>query len=237
MSNPFFRFKQFTVFQGKCAMKVGIDGVLLGAWTDVSDVNHILDIGIGTGLITLMLAQRCKAVITGIDIDLQAIEQAKENVGISPWSNRIKVLQKSVQEFSEITNIKFDLIVSNPPYFINSLKNPSESRTTARHTVSLTHEELILSSKKLLTKAGRICLILPVNEGLQCADFAEKNGLFISKLVRVKPTPTSISKRLLLEFRNEIADKNESEIIIESGIRHEYSTEFSGLVSDFYLKL
>lgn len=218
-------------------MKVGIDGVLLGAWAMVEPSTKILDIGTGTGLIALMLAQRCNAEIIAIDIEPNAVLQAKENVGNSLWTNRITVLETSLQDFSETTIEKFDLIVSNPPYFVNSLKAPSENRSTARHADALTHEELILISYKLLTKTGRICLILPVNEGLKCAEFANRQNLFCARKVHVYPKPNTQAKRLLLEFSPVKAEMIESDIVIESENRHMYSPEFTQLVKDFYLKL
>lgn len=237
MSNPYFSFKQFTVYHHLCAMKVGIDGVLLGAWASVKNTSAILDIGTGSGLISLMLAQRSNAQITGIDIDVNAIMQTNENVSNSPWPNRIRTKEISLQQFAIQSTEQFDLIVSNPPYFINSTKTPSLSRTTARHTNLLTHEELIDNAKLLLKPTGRICLILPVNEGLQCIDFALKVGLYCTKKVTVYPKPAADAKRLLLEFSLLPRTIIESELTIESHIRHQYSLEFSTLAKDFYLKL
>ena len=145
-------------------MKVGIDGVLLGAWADVTSAKSILDVGTGSGLIALMLAQRSNAGITAIDIEPNAVLQAEENVGLSPWKDRVKVLEVSLQDFSVPEDEKFDLIVSNPPYFVNSLKNPDAVRLSARHVTDLTHDVLLVKSLQLLKKTGRICLILPVNE-------------------------------------------------------------------------
>jgi len=237
MPNPFFNFKQFTVYQDKCAMKVGIDGVLLGAWTPVDDAQKILDIGTGTGLVALMLAQRCDAEVLGIDIDKNAFLQATENINNAPWSNRITLIENSIQDFSELTTKRFDLIVSNPPYFVNSFKSPSESRTKARHTDSLLHEDLILCAKKILTQTGRICLILPVIEGLKCVDFGERNELFCSKSVKVISKPGAVPKRLLIEFTQIYSKKVEYELLIETENRHSYSEEFTQLVKDFYIKL
>jgi tRNA1Val (adenine37-N6)-methyltransferase len=237
MSNPYFSFKQFTVYHDKCAMKVGIDGVLLGVWADISIAKSILDIGTGTGLIALMLAQRSSADIIGIDIDSGAVLQARVNVENSPWVNRVEVAEISLQQFSENTERRFDLIVSNPPYFVDSLKAPSESRTTARHTDTLSHEELIDCAVELLAPTGRICLILPVSEGFQCVEYAERNGLFCSKMVNVFPKPNATTKRLLLEFSMVPTLRIESELTVESENRHQYSPEFTELAKDFYLKL
>ncbi|MEI6556225.1 MAG: methyltransferase [Paludibacter sp.] len=236
MPNSHFSFKQFSVNQDKCAMKVGIDGVLLGAWTQVEDAQNILDVGTGTGLISLMLAQRSNAIITGIDIESGAIDQAKENVANSPWSHRINILGQSFQDFTKTTNLLFDLIVSNPPYFINSLKAPLESRSTARHTDSLTHAELIENAMRILTPTGRICLILPVNEGVECIRFAESKGLFCSKRVNVYPKRDGEVKRLLLEFKMQKSETEISDLVVEES-RHQYSAEFINLAKDYYLKL
>ncbi len=218
-------------------MKVGTDGVLLGVWTPLENANCILDIGTGTGLIALMLAQRGNSNIDAIEIEPNAVLQAVENVKSSPWSDQIQVKQISLQDFAETADRQYDLIVSNPPYFNNSLKNPSENKAAARHSDSLTQEELIENAIKLLKPEGRICLILPVNEGLRCVDFAEKNGLHCSKEVTVFPKPNAAAKRLLLEFSLIPVQKESSELVIETGERHQYSSEFSLLAKDFYLKL
>jgi len=237
MGAPSFSFKQFTVFHDKCAMKVGTDGVLLGAWADVQQVSKILDIGTGSGLIALMLAQRCDAKITAIDIDKNAVIQAKINAENSPWANRINVIASDLKEFSNTSTHQFDLIVSNPPYFKNSLEAPEISRTLARHATSDFHNEIIISSIKLLTNNGKLCLILPVVEGNECIRFAQKNGLNCSKNITVYPKPNSAAKRLLIEFSKQKATCFESEITIESSVRHCYTNEFIDLVKDFYLKL
>ena len=219
-------------------MKVGIDGVLLGVWADVDNTKRILDIGTGTGLIALMLAQRSDSNVVAIDIDRDAVLQAKENIKNSPWLERVEVHESSLQEFVTSSTCFFDLIVSNPPYFVNSLKTPSESRTAARHTDLLTHEELIENAIRLLTPVGRICVILPVNEGLQCVSFAQSKGLYSTKQVAVLPKPGAIAKRLLLEFSLIPTQQMEtSELVIEAEERHHYSPEFIELAKDFYLKL
>lgn len=238
MPNPYFSFKQFTVFHDKCAMKVGIDGVLLGSWAPVEETTeHILDIGTGTGLIALMLAQRCNATIEGIDLDKDACLQATENIRNSPWAGRIGLQHISLQEFAMSSKKRYDLIVSNPPYFVNSLKAPDLQRHIARHAETLTHEELILTGRNLLTETGRMCIILPVNEGLQCIAFAKQNAFYCSSAVKVFPKPGAIAKRLLLEFCKVPTICTESELVIESEARHHYSPEFSVLAKDFYLKL
>ena len=237
MPNPFFSFKQFTVYHHRCAMKVGIDGVLLGAWADVNSVGKVLDIGTGSGLIALMLAQRSNAHITAIDIEPNAVLQTKENIENSPWKDRIRAKVISIQEFAASTDEKFDLIVSNPPYFVNSLKNSSANKTTARHTDSLTHEELMIGAKKILADNGRICLILPVNEGEKCMQFSESIGLHCHKTVYVHPKPAVEAKRVLLQFGFAPTTTEVTELEIETSERHQYSKEFAALAKDFYLKL
>jgi tRNA1Val (adenine37-N6)-methyltransferase len=237
MSNPYFSFKHFTVYQDRCAMKVGVDGVLLGVWTNVNNTDQILDIGTGTGLIALMLAQRSNSIIDAIEIDSKAVVQASENIKLSPWEKWINVTEISLQDFARSSNKRYDLIVSNPPYFVNSLKAPCEVRTLARHTDTLTHEELIINALILLKPTGRLSIILPVKEALQCEDFALSKGLFCTRQVRVIPKPNAVAKRVLLEFSLQHLEKEVSELVIEGEQRHQYSKEFSLLAKDFYLKL
>jgi len=237
MANTYFSFKQFTVHQHLCAMKVGIDCVLLGAWASPENCSRILDVGSGTGLIALMLAQRSNAKITAIDIEPNAIAQTKENIRISPWADRISPLETSLQNFTAPLGQLFDLIVSNPPYFVNSLKAPEQSRTIARHTDQLTHNELLVHAERLLVENGKICIILPVNEGLECVKFASSIGLFCSKMVEVFPKPNKPAKRLLLEFVLTKAETELSKIEIETTERHQYSEDFTNLVRDYYLHL
>lgn len=237
MGAPSFSFKEFTVFHDKCAMKVGTDGVLLGAWADVENATNMLDIGTGSGLIALMLAQRSKAIITAIDIDKNAVIQAKINVENSPWNERIHIISDDLSTFCKTTKQQFDLIVSNPPFFKNSLEAPELARTIARHATTDFHNEIIISAKKLLTDNGKLCLILPINEGNECIRFAQSSGLFCSKKMLVYPKPNSVAKRMLIEFSKQETVCYESEITIESAVRHCYTDEFNALVKDFYLKL
>ena len=237
MPNPYFNFKQFSINQDKCAMKVNTDGVLLGAWCTTENTNNILDIGTGTGLIALMLAQKSEAEIVAIEIDENAAIQAQENVSQSKWYNRIKVIHESFQEFSESSNEKFDLIVSNPPYFVDSLKAPTATRNMARHTDNLSHKDLFRHSANLLAKNGRLCLILPISEGLSGIKLASELNLFCHKLVYVYPKIGVKAKRLLLEFGLTKQKTVESDITIETHERHNYSAEFTELTKEFYLNL
>ena len=239
MANNYFRFKQFKVVQDLCAMKVGTDGVLLGAWASVNENDeHMLDIGCGSGLIALMLAQRnLKAKITGIDIDAGAALQSSLNFLNSPWPDRLIAEHLSLQQFALNCKQRYDLIVSNPPYFTNSLKAPDKARNTARHNDSLNSNELLRIASLLLKETGRICLILPVEEGVLCFKTAANYNLYLRQQVKVLPKPESKVKRLILEFVKTPCECMHSEITIESEQRHVYSEDFSMLVKDFYLKL
>ena len=158
MANDYFQFKQFTIRQEKCAMKVGTDGVLLGAWADVTQARRLLDIGTGTGLIAIMAAQRNpELIIDAIEIDPAAFEQARENANNTPWRERIHIFQGKVQTFAPA--YKYDTIVCNPPFFINSTKNPALNRTLARHCETLSHEDILQVSYHLLLPEGKLCVI------------------------------------------------------------------------------
>lgn len=220
-------------------MKVGIDGVLLGAWTPVnSSDQNILDVGTGSGLIALMLAQRNEAAhIDAIDIEEGACLQSNINVDSSPWRERIDVHQIDFNDYAATTLLKYDLIVSNPPYFNSSLKSIDESRTTARHTDSLSHMSLLQVAGSIIKKTGRICLILPVTEGLLCVKYAKSLSLFCYQCVYVHPTPSHEAKRILLEFGYLEQDMQITRLDIETNQRHTYSEAFTQLAQNFYLKL
>ncbi|MCB2197600.1 MAG: methyltransferase [Bacteroidetes bacterium] len=235
MSNNYFKFKQFTIYQNRCAMKVGTDGVLLGAWTDCEKAEKVLDIGTGTGLIALMIAQRSNAMIDAIEIDRQATEQAVENVNKSPWAERVNVANKSFQDFVKLENDPYDLIVSNPPYFQNSMFAPDSKRTDARHNSNLKLEDLISGAKKLLSEQGTLSIILPYLEGNMFILKASEAGFYCVRQTKILPKPGRDPKRLLLEFQQTKKPLDEQEIIIELNKRHEYSEAYKSLTKDFYL--
>lgn len=237
MPNPYFQFKKFTVYHDRCAMKVGTDGVLLGAWCDISNAYTALDIGTGTGLIALMMVQRnLNMLVDAIDIYSDAIAQAEENIKRSPFSSSIKCSNLSLESFYKQCPQKYDVIVSNPPFFIGSLKSPKQNRTLARHTDSLQIEELINISAKLVTDKGRLSVIYPYEHKDVLLHLAKENELFVSRITNVYPTPAGKPKRVLMEFSK--ADKllAENDLIIEKE-RHIYSDGFTALVKDFYMKL
>ncbi len=235
MANPYFRFKQFVIYQDRCAMKVGTDGVLLGAWTACEQAKTILDIGAGTGLISLMLAQRSSAQIDAVEIDEEAVLQAQENVQASPWVDRVKVFTSSVQDFVKESARKYDLIVSNPPYFHNSQKSPKHARTKARHTDELPFGDLLESAKQLLEVDGRLEVVLPVEEGEIFITKAIELGFFCAKRINVIPKPNANPKRLLLSFALQEVVCEEGSLMIETETRHQYSDEFKAMTKEFYL--
>jgi len=216
MRTPYFRFKQFTIYHDRCAMKVGTDGVLLGAWAEKSPTAgaslRILDIGTGSGLITLMLAQRFPlAQIDAIDIDEAAVTQATDNFCSSPWTERLHAYHSPLQEWRMVNgkcpNGKwYDLIVSNPPYFQNSLKNPDKGRELARHTDTLSYSELLHHSARLLCEEGRLCLILPAEAENEVCTLAAQAGFVLARATRVYSKVSKPARRVLLAF-----DKSKSQ--------------------------
>jgi len=237
MPNISFAFKKFNIKQDKCAMKVGTDAVLLGAWVNPIDSKKILDIGTGTGIISLMLAQKTKAEITAIDIDKESTEQAITNVAESDFKDHIKVRHMSFQELTKSSDQKFDLIVTNPPYFIDSLKNQAEtSRKTARHADLLPFEDLIVGVKKLLDEKGKFCLILPKNEAAIFRKMAELKGLYLSKLLRIRTRLEKDSeKRHIMQFEFKESEFSESTLVIEEDSHRNYTKEYKELTKDYYL--
>lgn len=236
MPNTSFAFKQFIIKQDKCAMKVGTDAVLLGAWVVPNGSKNVLDIGTGTGVIALMLAQKTKAHIDAIDIDENAFVQAKQNVSESKFSNQISVTHTSLQEYSKSAGIKYNLIVTNPPYFEQSLKSTDEQRSFARHADVLPFEELIDGVIKLLDQKGKFCLILPTLEAEKFRVLAQKKGLFLSKLLRVKSKVNKdTDKRYLMQFEITPTEFSEQTIAIEQEERHHYTDDYKELTKDYYL--
>jgi Predicted O-methyltransferase len=234
MSNSFFRFKQFTVYQDLCALKVGTDGVLLGAWTKIQSADkRILDIGSGTGLISLMMAQRSEAFIDAIDIDEGAFRQTAINFEQSPFSARLHAYHTSLQDYFPAQ--KYDLIVSNPPYFSDSLKSPSQQKNQARHNDSLKFEDLIAKSADILNPNGKITLILPYDAYAEINNIATAHHFYLNELTKVYPTRNSLHpKRVLLSYSYIKMDITKNVLYIEKQ-RHTYTPEFRELVRNYYL--
>lgn len=232
MSNA-FRFKQFVIRQEQTPMKVGTDGVLLGAWATVEKAGHILDIGTGTGLLALMAAQRNpQAWIDAIEIDENACLQAALNISASPWKERIQLFSVSVFHFHP--SKKYDSILCNPPFFIRSTPPPDSGRTLARHCENFDHTALALTVKNWLSQQGRFSLVLPVREAEHLINPCRESGLYLSRLTRVLPNPGKPPKRYLMEFSLSPATTVTDELIVELS-RHLYSEAYRSLTRDFYL--
>ena len=234
--NNYFQFKQFKIIQEKAAMKVNTDGVLLGAWTNLEGVKTAIDIGAGTGLIALMLAQRCDAQITGVEIEKNAAEEAVQNVQNSKWGNRVSIQNTSFQEFVAVNESKFDLIITNPPFFSNSVKNSNPNLSIARHNQMLPFADIIAGAVKLLAETGKLALILPYAES---KDFVEKAGvkaLFLNRLTEIKPFPHKNLNRCLMEFGQSEKVLQKSQLSVFGDSKIDYSKEFINLTRDFYLK-
>lgn len=235
MPNQEFVFKQFKINQDKCAMKVGTDAVLLGSWVNSPNAKTILDIGTGTGIIALMLAQKISAKIDAIDIDENAFIQATENSNLCKWKDRIQIHHISLQKYYTECENKYDLIVSNPPYFVDCSKASEESRTNARHTDHLPYKDLLCGVLKLLNPTGKFYVILPTKESEQFCEMAKENKLFLTKLTRVVTRTDKPEKRLLMRFEFTPKTFSEDSIIIEEDERHSYTVEYKELTKDYYL--
>lgn len=234
MPNNYFQFKQFTIRQNGSVFKVGTDGVLVGAAADVSASKSILDIGAGSGLISIMLAQRCNAEIVALEPDNDSFIQLNQNVDNCNWKERIKAVNCTLQEFQPRT--RFDTIVSNPPFFIDSLKNSDPVKSNTRHTDTLSQDDILNKMSDLLEDTGTLQLILPYAEGNIFIAKAAGFDLFCNKLVKVKPLPTSEVKRLIMIFSRTRTILHESFLTIETGPRHNYTDEYKELTSQYYLK-
>jgi tRNA1Val (adenine37-N6)-methyltransferase len=234
-----FTFKQFSIEQDKTAMKVGTDGVLLGAWTPIHhNPFSILDVGSGTGIIALMLAQRTHAEqIDALEIDEDAYEQAVDNFESSPWGDRLFCFHAGLDEFIEEPEDEYDLIVSNPPFYAEDYKTENEQRDLARFQDAMPFEELVEAADLLLSENGIFALIIPFKEEENFIALAKESELYPIKITRVKGTPKSEIKRSLLAFsRNEAPEVEIDELIIEID-RHVYTPEYIKLTKEFYLKM
>ncbi len=234
MSKNSFTFQQFVIYQERCAMKVCTDACILGASTDVEKVNRILDIGTGTGLLALMLAQRTDAQIDAVEIDENAYSQALSNVSESKFSNKITVHHQRIQDFTASEN--YDLIISNPPFYQQSLKSPDAQTNKALHAVTLTFDELIESVKRLLKPDGRFVVLLPLFEIEKLIAIAQKKGLYLSKKMSIRHDELKPIFRIIATFQNvQVPDYQESKFTIRESNSNIYSEEFRKLMKDYYL--
>ena len=233
-----FTFKQFQVNQDRCAMKIGTDGVLLGAWTPlINNPFNILDIGAGTGILSLMLAQRSNAEqIDAIEIDEDAYEQCVENFEASPWGDKLFCFHAGLDEFVDEPEDEYDLIISNPPFYTDDYKSDNTSRDLARFEDALPFEELIEAAALLLSDNGIFSVIIPFKEEERFVSMCKELDLFPLKITRVKGTPTSEIKRSLLAFCRMEQTPLIDELVIEIS-RHNYTSEYIELTKEFYLKM
>ncbi len=240
MNKP-FQFKEFNIQQGKTAMKVGTDGVLLGAWCTVNDYqDSILDVGSGTGLIGLMLAQRSDAMtIDAVEIDEGAYEQTVVNFEESDWGDRLYCYNASFEDFADEfaeEEETYDLIVTNPPFYTDDFETENDARNKARFTSALSFDDLIVGVSKILSQDGRFAVVIPYKEEVNFINLAKDNNLFLNRVCNVQGNPTSAIKRSLLEFSFLQTELKKERLIIEIE-RHQYTEDYINLTKDFYLKM
>lgn len=234
MREDTFKFKQFSIQHSEGVMKVGTDAVLIGAWLDASNAKNILDIGTGTGLIALMLAQKSSANITSIDILDSACKNASENINNSKWKERIKIIHKSLQEYKP--DFKFDLIVSNPPFYTADTHSPDENRAVARHIIKMQPEDIVEFCKKYLSENGNCAVIYPVNIAEYFVEIALQNGFYINSILNIKSNCKSEIIRKIIQFGKFKDVLSENTISIEKETRHDYTSEYIEITKEFYLK-
>jgi tRNA1Val (adenine37-N6)-methyltransferase len=236
-SGKHFHFKKFSVAHDRSTMKVGTDGVLLGAWTDVSGATRLLDVGTGSGVIALILAQRSgeEAHVDALEIEQADAEQAQENVQASPWPHKVSVFHRALQNFESAES--YDRIVSNPPYFIQSYLPPDEGRKHARHNLSLNFDDLLSGVVRLLKRNGKFSVILPITEGIKFIDLAAAQGFYVSRRCNFRSRKEKPLERILLEFGfYQSAQVREEELLLyENG--EVWSPAYQALTRDLYLYL
>ncbi|MDH5607955.1 MAG: methyltransferase [Cyclobacteriaceae bacterium] len=236
MPNSYFQFKNFTIQQGMCGMKVTTEGCLLGAWIPVETANSLLDIGTGTGLLPLMCAQRGTMPVTAIEIDQDACVQADENFQNSPWRDRLSVIHSPVQTFADSTKQTFDLIVCNPPFFTNNLKPSDPKRNMALHTDTLPMADLIQAIAALLSDTGSAYVLYPVHESAKFEQLALQQGLYACEKLEIINNPGQKPFRMIQGFKKTPETLSTNSLVIRDGDGH-YSDQFTQLLSPYYLGL
>lgn len=233
-----FQFKQFSIQQDRCAMKVGTDSVLLGAWCPIeNNPFSVLDIGAGTGILSLMIAQRSNAEqIDALEIDEDTYEQCVENFENSPWGDRLFCFHAGLDEFVKEPEDEYDLIISNPPFYAEDYKSENEQRDLARFQDALPFENLIEAADLLLSENGIFAVIIPYKEEEKFINMCAEVELYPVKVTRVKGTPITEIKRSLLAFKRNECNLSAGELIVEIN-RHEYTDDYINLTKDFYFKM
>ncbi|MFL2589345.1 MAG: tRNA1(Val) (adenine(37)-N6)-methyltransferase [Parvicellaceae bacterium] len=229
-----FNFKKFSIHQNNAAMKIGTDGILIGAWVNVSNKFKALDIGSGTGIISLMLCQRnLNLELDSVELSPDAIMDAKINIENCDWKKRIKLFHQDLKDFHPDSS--YDLIVSNPPYFKESLQPNNSERSKARHQNDLKLEDILKFSKQHLTKDGSLNIILPIEQKSEAIEFAKKYGFSSVRECAVYPKPNKSPHRILIEFsRSENKQMIKESLVIEEAGRHNYSEDYKKLTREFY---
>lgn len=235
MPNNYFTFKQFTIRQERSVFKVGTDGVLLGACADLEGGKRILDIGTGTGLIAIMAAQRSEAEIVAIEPEENSYTDACSNVKECKWNNRIIVRNSDFREYFTGHPEPFDIVLTNPPYFRDSLKSPDTEKSATRHTDSLSSDDILEGADKLLNVSGSLQIILPFAEGTIFIAEASQYRLYCNRIIKLKAVPTGEIKRLIMKFERTKKPLKEKFLTIETGTRHSYTEEYKEITKDFYL--
>ena len=229
-----FAFKQFKVEHDQCAMKVSTDGILLGAWADLSGASSLLDIGTGTGLLALMCKQRVPDLkVSAVEVDKAAYQQAVQNCQQSPWPD-ISIYHQCVQQFAAET--KFDCVISNPPYFNHSLKSDNAARNAARHTDGLSFAELLGAFRQLSHQHSRFNLILPTSEAQLFITLAQQQGLYLNRLCQVQAMPNKPFRRSLMTFSFDDCEVSKSTLCIRE-LSNAYSQDYIALCKAFYLNM
>jgi tRNA1Val (adenine37-N6)-methyltransferase len=236
MANSYFQFKQFTVHQDKCGMKVCTDSCILGAYSTFENPSKILDVGTGSGLLSLMLAQKYNCKVDAVEIDETAYEQAKQNFKESPWGDRLKVYNERIQDFEQKCFVKYDLVVCNPPFFEDHLKSPLKSKNTALHNDSLSYKDLVKSVKELLSDKGLFYVLLPEYQSSLFELLALKNFLFPVKKLTVRNTGKGPVFRVITAFAQNKYEFDSEEMVIKES-NGDYSGDFKTLLKDYYLYL
>lgn len=240
MPLPAFRFKKFKVVQEGSAHPVGTDAVLLGAWADVQGAKRFLDIGTGTGVVALMLAQRMAEGMAwrclGVEIHPASAELARANFAASPWAKSLELWEGRVQDLPQQIDYQFDLIVSNPPFFSERTISPDHTRSLGRHTATLSSEELLLAARQMLAPNGKFCVILPENEGRRLCELAVTMGLYWTNITEVRSRPGKPVERLLIQLEKNPYAFLRDEMDLYAQVKgNDYSSRFSELTADFYL--
>lgn len=232
-----FHFRQFSLFHHRSTMKTGTDAILLGIWTDISNTNEILDIGSGSGIISLFMASRSKANVTAIEIDSESVIESKSNFISSKFSNRLNVIESDFNNYSNSTNAKYDLIVSNPPFFTNDLHSPDKRKSRTRHAEAFTFIQLCSGVSKILNQNGRFCVVIPYSQQQQFCKIAQENGLHPSKKLLIFPRRGVQPNRINIEFCKQNNKSIEQNFFIMREENNKFSMQYHKTLGDYYLSI